>query len=81
MDILIDSTKDFEKDLEQFNDTDKFKLIKEMNRYFETLSKDKMLFYQSSEQLRNIKLNQSYDSTIYALKINDHQRVILTIAQ
>ena len=52
-----------------------------MNRYFETLSKDKMLFYQSSEQLRNIKLNQSYDSTIYALKINDHQRVILTIAQ
>jgi len=81
VDILIDSTKDFEKDLEQFNDTDKFKLIKEMNRYFETLSKDKMLFYQSSEQLRNIKLNQSYDSTIYALKINDHQRVILTIAQ
>ncbi|MTJ12977.1 hypothetical protein FJR11_10310 [Anabaena sp. UHCC 0187] len=79
MDILIESTKDFEKDLEQFNDTEKFKLIKEMNRYFATLSQDKMLFYQSSEQLRNIKLNHSYDSTIYALKINDNQRVILTI--
>ncbi len=79
MDILIESTKDFEKDLEKFNDTKKFKIIKEMNRHFETLSQDKKLFYQSSEQLRNIKLNHDYDSTIYALKINNNQRIILTI--
>jgi hypothetical protein len=79
VDILIQSTKDFEKDLENFNDTDKFKIIKEMNCYFEILSQNKMLFYQSSEQLRNIKLNHSYDSSIYAFKINDDQRIILTI--
>ncbi|MEA5550259.1 hypothetical protein VB713_04550 [Anabaena cylindrica UHCC 0172] len=79
MDILIESTKDFEKDLERFSDTEKFKIIKEMNRNFELLSSENNSFYQHSEQLRNIKLNHSYDSTIYSLKINDQQRVILTI--
>ncbi|MBD2694730.1 hypothetical protein [Anabaena catenula] len=79
MDILIESTKDFEKDLEQFTDTEKFRIIKEMNRYFELLSSENNSFYQNSEQLRNIKLNHSYDSTIYSLKINDQQRIILTI--
>ncbi|AFZ56542.1 hypothetical protein H6G54_24685 [Anabaena cylindrica FACHB-243] len=79
MDILIESTKDFEKDLERFNDTEKFKIIKEMNRHFELLSSENNSFYQHSEQLRNIKLNHSYDSTIYSLKINDQQRIILTI--
>ncbi|MBD2629357.1 hypothetical protein [Trichormus variabilis] len=79
MDILIESTKDFEKDLEQFTDTEKFRIIKEMNCYFELLSSENNSFYQNSEQLRNIKLNHSYDSTIYSLKINDTQRIILTI--
>ncbi|WP_071189142.1 hypothetical protein [Trichormus sp. NMC-1] len=79
MDILIESTKDFEKDLEQFTDTEKFRIIKEMNLYFELLSSENNSFYQNSEQLRNIKLNHSYDSTIYSLKINEQQRIILTI--
>lgn len=79
MDILIESTKDFEKDLEQFTDTEKFKIIKEMNRNFELLSSENNSFYEHSEQLRNIKLNHDYDSTIYCLTINDDQRIILTI--
>ncbi|TAF07338.1 MAG: hypothetical protein EAZ77_10085 [Nostocales cyanobacterium] len=79
MDILIESTKDFEKDLEKFTDTEKFRIIKEMNRNFELLSSENNSFYEHSEQLRNIKLNHDYDSTIYCLKINDEQRVILTI--
>ncbi len=34
MDILIESTKDFEKDLKKFTDTEKFTIIKEINRNF-----------------------------------------------
>ncbi|NET02388.1 MAG: hypothetical protein F6K62_09165 [Sphaerospermopsis sp. SIO1G2] len=79
MDILIESTKDFEKDLEQFTDAEKFKIIKEMNSNFELLSSNSNSFYEHSEQLRNIKLNHDYDSTIYCLKINNERRVILTI--
>lgn len=30
MDILIESTKDFEKDLEKFTNTEKLRIIKEM---------------------------------------------------
>lgn len=82
MDILIESTKDFEKDLENFTDTEKFRVIKEMNCYFQLLSSDNNSnnsFYEYTEQLRNIKLNHFYDSTIYCLKINQQQRIILTI--
>lgn len=79
MDILIESTKDFEQDLEQFSKTEKFNIIKTMNHYFELLSKDKNLFYQYSEQLRKIHLNKHYDSSIYSLKINEKIRIILTI--
>lgn len=83
MDILIESTKDFEKDLEKFTDTEKFRIIKEMNQNFKLLSSENNLvnnsFYEHSEQLRNIKLNHDYDSTIYCLKINEEQRIILTI--
>jgi hypothetical protein len=79
MDILIESTKDFEKDLEKFTDTEKFRIIKEMNRNFELISSENNSFYEHSEQLRNIKLNHDYDSTIFCLKINQEQRIILTI--
>ncbi|MBW4555567.1 MAG: hypothetical protein KME59_06455 [Trichormus sp. ATA11-4-KO1] len=57
MDILIESTKEFEQDLEKFSNTEKFKIIKKLNRYVELLSKDKNLIYQNSTQLREI-MNQ-----------------------
>ncbi|BAZ31702.1 hypothetical protein NIES4074_41750 [Cylindrospermum sp. NIES-4074] len=79
MDILIESTKTFEQDIERFSNQEKFNIIKRMNRYFELLSIDKNLFYKSSEQLINIKLNHNYESSIYSLKICPRLRVILTI--
>ncbi|HYW20018.1 MAG TPA: hypothetical protein VE956_12045 [Nodularia sp. (in: cyanobacteria)] len=79
MDILIESTKDFEQDLEQFSNTEKFKIIKKLNRYVELLSIDTKLFYKYSTQLRNIRLNENYDSSIYSLRINEKIRIILTI--
>jgi Txe/YoeB family toxin of Txe-Axe toxin-antitoxin module len=79
MDILIESTKDFEQDLEQFNNRDKFKIIKKLNRYVELLSIDKTLFYKNSTQLINIPLKENYDSSIYSLRINEKIRIILTI--
>ncbi len=79
MDIIIESTKEFEQDLENFSNTEKFKIIKKLNRYVELISTDKKMFYQNSTQLRNIRLNKNYDSSIYSLKINEKIRIILTI--
>ncbi|MBH8552184.1 hypothetical protein I8751_07325 [Nostocaceae cyanobacterium CENA357] len=79
MDILIESTKEFEQDLENFSNTEKFKIIKKLNRYVELISIDKKMFYQNSTQLRKIRLNKNYDSSIYSLKINEKIRIILTI--
>ncbi|TVP68053.1 MAG: hypothetical protein EA343_00170, partial [Nodularia sp. (in: Bacteria)] len=63
----------------QFSNTEKFKIIKKLNRYVELLSVDTNLFYKNSTQLRNIRLNENYDSSIYSLKINEKIRIILTI--
>ncbi|WP_414563150.1 MULTISPECIES: hypothetical protein [unclassified Anabaena] len=79
MDILIESTKEFEQDLEKFSNTEKFKIIKKLNRYMELLSEEKNLIYQNSTQLREIRLNENYDSSIYSLRINEKIRIILTI--
>ncbi len=79
MDVLIESTRDFEQDLEQFSNTEKFKIIKKLNSYVELLSIDKNLFYKHSAQLRNIRLKENYDSSIYSLRINENLRIILTI--
>lgn len=79
MDILIESTKEFEQDLEKFSNTEKFKIIKKLNRYVELLSENKKLIYQNSTQLREIRLNENYDSSIYSLRINEKIRIILTI--
>jgi mRNA-degrading endonuclease RelE of RelBE toxin-antitoxin system len=79
MDLLFESTKKFEQDLEQFNKTDKSTIIKQINQSFEILLTDKSLFYQNTNQLKKIKVVKNYDSSLYSLRIDKKIRVIFTI--
>lgn len=56
MDLLFESTKEFEQDLEQFNKTDKSTIIKQINQSLEILLTDKSLFYQNTNQLKKLRL-------------------------
>lgn len=79
MEILIESTKDFEHDLERFNNIEKFKIIKKLNRYVELLSKDKNLLENHAFKLKDIKFSGDYESSLYALIIDKDIRLIITI--
>ncbi|MBO3463067.1 hypothetical protein G7B40_038180 [Aetokthonos hydrillicola Thurmond2011] len=81
MDVLIQSTKEFEKDLEGFNSSDKSNIINAMNSSFALLKNDNGYLFNANtlSQLRSIKLNHNYDSSLYSLRIDSELRVILTI--
>ncbi|AFY48380.1 hypothetical protein Nos7524_2541 [Nostoc sp. PCC 7524] len=79
MEILIESTKDFEQDLDKFTNKEKFKIVKKLNRYVELLSKNKKLLENQAFKLKEIKLSDDYDSSLYALIIDKDIRLILTI--
>jgi hypothetical protein len=79
MEILIESTNDFEQDLYRFKNKEKFKIIKKLNRYVEILSKNKKLLENQAFKLKEIKLSDDYDSSLYALIIDKDIRLILTI--
>jgi len=79
MEILIESTKEFEQDLEKFTNREKFKVIKKLNRYVELISKNKKLLENQAFKLKDIKFSAEYDSSLYALIIDKNLRIILTI--
>ncbi|AUT04032.1 hypothetical protein CLI64_28660 [Nostoc sp. CENA543] len=79
METLIESTKDFERDLEKFNNKEKFKIVKKLNRYVEILSKNKTFLDKQAFKLKEIKLSDDYDSSLYALIIDKDIRLIVTI--
>ncbi|HIK06500.1 MAG TPA: hypothetical protein IGS40_17575 [Trichormus sp. M33_DOE_039] len=79
MEILIESTQDFEQDLDKFSNKEKFKIIKKLNRYVELLSKNKKLLENQAFKLKEIKLSDDYDSSLYALIIDKDIRLIITI--
>ncbi|BAB72393.1 hypothetical protein ACN23B_02160 [Anabaena sp. FACHB-709] len=79
MEILIESTKEFEHDLNKFNNKEKFKIIKKLNRYVELLSKNKKLLENQAFRLKDIKLDADYESSLYALIIDKDVRLIITI--
>ncbi|WP_066383499.1 hypothetical protein [Anabaena sp. CA = ATCC 33047] len=79
MEILIESTKEFEQDLDKFSNKDKFKIIKKLNRYVELLSKNRNILENQAFKLKEIKLSDDFDSSLYALIINKDIRLIVTI--
>jgi hypothetical protein len=81
MDIFIESTEEFEGDLADFSQMQKADIIYEMNQVFQTLLKDPELLFKNLTlaQLRKIKLNHDYDSSLYSMKVQPEIRVILTI--
>ena len=81
MDILIQSTKEFEQDLEAFSKPEQSNIIEKMNQDFQILLNDKNSLFEQKNlaQMQTIKLTNDYDSSLYSLRINPKIRVILTI--
>lgn len=81
MEILIQSTKEFEQDLAGFSQVNKDNIIEQINKIFQLILNEPEKLFQNLTltQLKKIKLDKDYDSSLYSLRLQPKIRVILTI--
>ncbi len=80
MEILVESTKAFEKDITNFTKKEKTKIIEKTNYYISLLSNNRQRFYQKVYQIPLNLSNLSDDeSSLYIMNINQDLRVIFAI--
>jgi hypothetical protein len=77
--ILIESTNDFEKDLSNLTEGQKERTIQEINRCADLFPAKKEKVYLQLHQLRFLSILDEYDSTLYVLKVSEALNVILTV--
>jgi hypothetical protein len=79
VDILIESTNNFEKDLSSLTEGEKERAIQEINRYAELFPTQKEKVYLQLHQLPLPSGLDEYDSSLHILKVSQTLSVILTV--
>ncbi|MDJ0675747.1 MAG: hypothetical protein QNJ36_10265 [Calothrix sp. MO_167.B42] len=81
MDILIESTKKFEKDLSKLSQAEREKVINKINDCADLFLTHKAGVYRKLHRLRLSlpSLANGYESSLYMLKVSQKLRVILTV--
>lgn len=79
MDIIIDSTQHFEKDLAKLDQKDKATVITKINHCASLFLSQKDHVYHQLHHLRLPSLPNGYESSVYILRTSPKLRVILAI--
>ena len=79
MDILIESTNAFEKDLAELSDGDKRIAIQRINDCADLFPIQKADVYRKLRRLPLPSVLNGYESSLYTLRISQKFRVILTV--
>ncbi|MBH8566526.1 hypothetical protein I8748_30975 [Nostoc sp. CENA67] len=81
MEILIQSTKEFERDLAGFSQVNKDNIIEQINKVCQLILHEPETLFQkiAHSQFQKIKLDKDYDSSLYFLRLKPAMRLILTI--
>jgi mRNA-degrading endonuclease RelE of RelBE toxin-antitoxin system len=79
MEIVFESTKDFEKELARFSESERKIIVDHLNQYAQLFLTDKPALFRKLRRLSPVKLINDYESTLYSLKVSDSIRIILTI--
>lgn len=79
MELLFESTNKFEKDLNQFDDQEKGKIVKKLNEQCASLKDGLDTFYKKVVRPLKIKLNNGLEPSLYCLKVNRDVRIIITV--
>ncbi|RKZ51641.1 MAG: hypothetical protein DRR16_00985 [Candidatus Parabeggiatoa sp. nov. 3] len=79
MEIVFESTQEFEKELARFSETERQVTIEQINQSAQLFLTEKSTLFRKLRRLHNVKLINDYESTLYSLKVTDSIRVILTI--
>jgi len=79
MDVLIESARSFEQDLDRLSDDEKAVAIKTINDCASLFLTHKTDIYRKLRRLPLLAGLNGYDSSLYTLKISQNLRVILTV--
>jgi hypothetical protein len=79
VDILIESTNNFEKDLSSLAEGEKERAIQEINRYAELFPTQKADVYRQLHQLPLPSVLDGYDSSLYILRVSKALNLILAV--
>ncbi len=79
MDILIESTRNFEQDLERLSNEEKAITVKKINDCASLFPTQKVDVYRKLRRLSLLSGLNGYESSLYTLKVSQKLRVILAV--
>ena len=79
MDIVIESTKHFEKNLAQLDEGDKTSVVQNINNCAQLFANQKTDAYRKLKRLRLPFDLNGYESSLYVLRVSQKLRVILAV--
>ena len=79
MNLLFNTTKDFENDLSNFEEATRSKITERVNLVAQAWIHDKEAFARSTRQPSAIALDYGYQSSLYVVQIQPEIYVLLTI--
>lgn len=79
MDILIESTRNFEQDLERLSNEEKAITLKKINDCASLFPTQKVDVYRKLRRLPLLSGLNGYESSLYTLKVSQKLRVILAV--
>ena len=79
MDILIESTKDFEKDISQLSSDEKANTVEKINDCASQFSSQNAHAYRELHRLPLSSGLNGYESSLYTLEVSEELRMILAV--
>jgi len=79
VDVLIESTRNFEQDLERLSNEEKAITVKKINDCASLFPTQKVDVYRKLRRLPLVSGLNGYESSLYTLKVAQKLRVILTV--
>lgn len=79
MTLRFESTKKFENDLKRFPSKEKEKIVLKLNQYCQLLEDKSENFYKKAFQPAKLILSNDNESSLYALRIDQDIRIIMTV--
>jgi hypothetical protein len=79
MNLLFQSTEDFEQDLQQVDTPTRQRIVHSLNQVARAFVEDKKTFARHARKPYRVKLGDGYDSSLYAVRVDSDLHAILTV--
>lgn len=79
MNLLFNSTEDFENDLRNFDETARQRIAERVNEVAQSFAQDKQRFARQARKPYRVPLGNGYASSLYAVKVAPDARIVMAV--